>query len=165
MYKKLAQVFECRYLLDAGCPVEDLIPAKLRAELKKNAPVGKKTGCRRSGNTHPCSRQSTVLTSGKQLRIFFLQFTGSPHLLQVISDEGVPAHINHCLGNRYGHKPTEGKGIIPDRYHSLRDIRTDQAAMSEYAVPDVFYTRKCPASSMVMVDRGEIFLSGNLPKR
>ena len=33
IYKKWTQAFEWRYLLDAGCPVEDLIPAELRTEL------------------------------------------------------------------------------------------------------------------------------------
>ncbi len=37
------------------------------------------------------------------------------------------------------------------------------SAVEKKNVP--YYDSKCPASSMVMVDRGEIFLSGNLPKR
>ena len=37
------------------------------------------------------------------------------------------------------------------------------SAVEKKNVP--YYDSKCPASSMVMVDRGEIFLSGNLLKR
>ena len=56
------------------------------------------------------------------------------------------------------------------------DLKLEENATAGYTWTAVYDARVCtvsikherrkrPASSMVMVDRGEIFLSGNLPKR